>query len=275
MDAALQPTTSPPTDAWTIAAIGVLAYIAETVGHELIGHGGVCLLGGNRITALAPLWMRCSVQTLPMVAAGPLFNFVAAALLAVALRVRTWPGAVGYFLWLTCAFNVLVACGYLIVGGATTWGDWGVVFASVSPAWAWRIALVAIGAAGYILALRGLGRSYAQIAGEAGYAPGVLRDRTLLAGAAAAVVAVGAEIAGGRWAVGSLALSLGCTLFVGWTLGRVLKPAEPAPRLHAPRQPGAGLPPRSWRQGSLSFGSARWPRLAEPPPLVDGLSRQR
>ena len=229
MDAAARPQPpSPPTDAWTIAAIGVLAYIAETVGHELIGHGGVCVLGGNRITALAPLWMRCSVQTIPMVAAGPLFNFLAAALLAVALRVRACAGPVGYFLWLTCAFNVLVACGYLIVGGATTWGDWGVVFAGAGPAWPWRVALVAIGAAGYVLALRGLGRAYARIAGEGGFAPAVRTKRTLLAGAAAAVAAVGAEIAGGRWAVGSLALSLGCTLFIGWTLGRVLKPAEPA-----------------------------------------------
>jgi len=224
-----RPGTQLPADAWTIAAIGILAYVAETVGHELVGHGGLCLLSGGRITALAPLWMRCSIQTIPVVAAGPAFNFIAAALLAQALRVRTWPGDVSYFLWLCCAFNVLVACGYLIVGGSTTWGDWGVVFAGVSPVWIWRAALVAIGAAGYLLALRGLGRTYARIGGEDAFAPGVFRRRTLLAGAAAALVAVGAEIAGGRWALGSLGLSLGCTLFVGWTLSLVGKPAEPGP----------------------------------------------
>ncbi|HEY5409183.1 MAG TPA: hypothetical protein VIJ94_00525, partial [Caulobacteraceae bacterium] len=123
----------------TVLAIGVIAYVAETVGHEFLGHGSVCIINGGHITALAPLWMRCSVHTIPMVIAGPAFNFVVGGFCAAILRLRKRSDTLGYFLWLSCGFNLLVACGYLIVGGATTFGDWGVVFASVQPQWAWRL----------------------------------------------------------------------------------------------------------------------------------------
>src|SRR5580693_7728641 len=144
----------------TILAIGVLAYVGETVGHELLGHGGVCLLDGGRITALAPLWMRCSVHTIPMVVAGPAFNFAVGGLCAAILKLQDRSDTLGYFLWLSCSFNLLVAFGYLMVGGATTLGDWGVVFASVQPQWAWRLALAAVGLAGYLIALRTLATLY-------------------------------------------------------------------------------------------------------------------
>jgi len=205
----------------TLLAIGVLAYVGETVGHELLGHGSVCILDGGRITALAPLWMRCSVHTIPMVVAGPAFNFAIGGVCAAILKLRDRSDTLGYFLWLSCGFNLLIACGYLIVGGATTFGDWGVVFASVRPQWPWRFALAAAGLAGYLAALRTLATLYQRLAGARGFEGGTLRRRTLAPGVSAAVAAGAAEIAGGHPAVGSLALALGCTLFVGWTLSRI------------------------------------------------------
>ena len=205
----------------TTVALGVLAYICETVGHEVVGHGSVCLLTGGRITAVAPLWMHCSVETPVMVLAGPLFNLIFGG--ACALAVRAWPraGALSLFLWLSCAFNLLVACGYLAVGGVTGFGDWPYALAGVQPAWAWRAAAAVLGLAGYVAALRLLGRLYLAIAGASGLQSGRLAGRTLLPAAGAAVVACVAELAGGRIDLGGLALSLGCTLFVGWTLTRI------------------------------------------------------
>ena len=214
----------------TILAIGVLAYVGETVGHELLGHGGVCLLDGGRITALAPLWMRCSVHTIPMVVAGPAFNFAVGGFCAAILRLRVRSDALGYFLWLSCGFNLLIACGYLIVGGATTFGDWGVVFASVQPQWAWRLVLAAVGLAGYLVTLETLATLYQRLTGARGFEGDALRRRTLAPGAGAAAVACAADGAGGHPAVGSLALALGCTLFVGWTLSRIGNFSPPSTR---------------------------------------------
>jgi len=67
----------------TLAAIAVLAYAGETMG---LGHGGVCLVGGSHITALAPLSMRYGAPSAAMVAAGPAFNLAAAAVCAALLR---------------------------------------------------------------------------------------------------------------------------------------------------------------------------------------------
>jgi len=214
----------------TILAIGVLAFVGETVGHELLGHGGVCLLDGGRVTALAPLWMRCSVHTIPMVVAGPAFNFAIGGVCAALLHLRGRSDTLGYFLWLSCGFNLLIACGYLIVGGATTFGDWGVVFASVQPQWAWRLTLAVVGLAGYLVALKTLATLYQRLAGARGFEGGALRRRTLAPGAGAAAAACAAEVAGGPPAVGSLALALGCTLFVGWTLGRIGNFSRPSTR---------------------------------------------
>ena len=44
------------------------------------------------------------------------------------------------------------------------------------------------------------------------------------------MTACAAEIAGGHPAVASLALALGCTLFVGWTLGRIGDFSRPSTR---------------------------------------------
>jgi len=215
-------------DRATLAALGVIAYVSETLGHEAIGHGGLCLLHGGRISALAPLWMRCSVQSLAMVAAGPILNLVMAALCAVVLMLRRRSDTLSYLVWLCCAFNALVACGYMIVGGATTFGDWGVLFASVEPSWLWRAALVGVGVTGYLAALMGLGALYRSIAGVGGLRPRKLATLTLVPATAAAVVACAAELAGRHVNVGALPLALGCTIFVGWNLGsiRLLSPGD-------------------------------------------------
>jgi hypothetical protein len=119
--------------------------------------------------------MRCAVGSLQITAAGLVFNFLLAALCAVILLLRKRKDTLSYFLWLCCAFNVLRAFGYMIVGGGTTFGDWGVLFGQVNPQWLWRTALVIVGLAGYMTALAGLGRLYRAIAGIEGFRPIGLR----------------------------------------------------------------------------------------------------
>jgi hypothetical protein len=165
-----------------------------------------------------------------MVGAGPAFNLLAACACALALRLRPRGACLRYFLWLSCAFNLLVACGYLVVGGATTFGDWGVIFGATAPPWLWRVALIALGLFGYLAGLQGLARLYASIAGPEGFDAALLWRRTLLPGAAAAVIACAAEAAGRSLTLSSMGLSLGCTAFVGWTLSRLgdFKPSPSA-----------------------------------------------
>ncbi|HWA90219.1 MAG TPA: hypothetical protein VG889_09310 [Rhizomicrobium sp.] len=201
----------------TLAALGVLAYIAETMLHEAGGHGLVCLATGGRIALLAPLFMRCSVVTPWMVAAGPAANALAAAASLLALyRMRS--DAWRYFFWLSFVFNALVMCGYLLVGAATGFGDWAVLFAGVAPDWAWRLPAGIAALALYGQALKLASRAFVAVTALGRPSIAARARLILIPTGAAALVALAAEFQGGRTAPMALALAFGCTLFVGLTL---------------------------------------------------------
>jgi hypothetical protein len=206
-------------DVPTLMAAGVLAYLAETLLHEVVGHGGVCVASDLRFTMLAPLWMRCSESPLLLVAAGPAMNVVAACGFAAALVLApVRQPLTALLLWLGFGFNALVACGYLAVGALAGFGDWPVVFASVHPQWAWRIPAAMLAVAAYYVCLRAAAALFVRHAGAGPAARARLRRRALWPASAAAVVACLAEIAGGRGQPMPLALAMGCTIVVGFSL---------------------------------------------------------
>ncbi len=210
---------APRDDIPTLLAAGVLAYVAETMLHEAVGHGGVCLAQGHQFAMLAPLWMRCSEFTKPMIAAGPGANLLAALLCFAALRwLRLARPLVGLLLWLSFAFNALVACGYLAVGAATGFGDWPVLFARVDPAFLWRMPAALTAVVGYYVCLGVAGSLFRRLAGSGRTAQARLWRRAVWPATGAAVVACLAEITGGRFQVMPMLLALGCTLAVGFSL---------------------------------------------------------
>lgn len=215
------------------SALGSVAYVSETLLHEAVGHGGVCLAIGGKITLLAPLYMRCSEVTLQMVAAGPGINLFAGLVSFLLLHRRgAISGAWRYFLWLVFVFNWLVAAGYAMVGAATGFGDWGVAFAAVHPDGLWRIPLGIAALALYVLTLRLASRIFVRITGLA-HPDFATRARLMLVPTgAAAVIAIAAQIYGQGSDPLGLALAIGCTLVPGVTLvwafdGRTAQPESP------------------------------------------------
>jgi len=154
-----------------------------------------------------------------IVAAGPAMNLVAGALAWFALRrLPAHAGTAHWFLWLCLAFNGLVAAGYLLVGAATGFGDWSVLFGSVEPAWHWRVPAAVVA----VLALIGVraiaAREFARLTGIA--KPGLATWGRLVGvpTGAAAVVAIAAQAYGQGTDPLGLALASGSTLAVGLTL---------------------------------------------------------
>jgi len=226
-------------DLATTLAIGVTASVAQFVVHELVGHGGVCTAVGGRILAVAPLWMRCSVDDRRMVLAGPVANLVAGAVCWAILRAAPpRDAAVRLFLWLSIAFQWLVAAGYLAVGAASGFGDWPVILPALSS-WPARVAAIVGAAGGYVLALRALARLGVQRLGASLLNEARLTRVAVLPALAAGAVAVLAEVVGGRFQPLGLALAMGCTAVVGWSL-------LAAPRFVGPkgRDRGDDLPVR-------------------------------
>ncbi len=203
-------------DLLTLAALGVLAFVAETLLHEAGGHGSLCLVTGGKIVELAPLSMQCSVVTPQMVAAGPAMNLLVGLACLIGLRMRS-AGTLAMFLWLSLVFNWMVAEGYLLIGALTGFGDWAVLFSGVHPALLWRVPAAAIALAAYMGTIALAGRTLTRLTGIEGPSRALLARLVLVPTGAAALVAIGAALAGGGQPL-RLALAIGSTLFVGLTL---------------------------------------------------------
>lgn len=58
------------------ATVGVLAYIVADVIHEVIGHGGTCLLFGNKITLLTSVYFKSTPGNVIVDIGGPIANLI-------------------------------------------------------------------------------------------------------------------------------------------------------------------------------------------------------
>lgn len=136
----------------TIAAIGVAAYLLANVAHELIGHGGACLLAGGRPTAFSSAWLQSDTTGLSPwalrfeAAGGTLTNFALGLLLmALAPWARRRSPHLLAFVWLGLAANLLPAAGYMMVSPLAGFGDWRAFVDGLQPLLAWKLGVTVLG----------------------------------------------------------------------------------------------------------------------------------
>ena len=111
-------------DALTVGAVGVLAALTVTVSHEAIGHGGVCLAIGGRVTLLTSSLFHCSAPSGLIDLGGPLFNLaVGLAALAASRIVGVGRPVLKLFLILVAAFVAFWEGGYLVKAMLMAEGD--------------------------------------------------------------------------------------------------------------------------------------------------------
>jgi hypothetical protein len=138
-------------DLKTICAIAVSASVVTNFIHEGLGHGGMCVITGARPLMLSTVHFQCSVDTRLVAAGGTLANLLFGAVFWAAARAVKHATPWRYFFWLLMTFSLLDAGGYFLFSGIGNFGDWAVVVAGLQPAWAWRIALVALGTVTYFV----------------------------------------------------------------------------------------------------------------------------
>jgi hypothetical protein len=132
-----------------VIAVGIVAYAACDMVHEVLGHGLACALTGVRALSLSTVALQTASSSRLVAAAGSIANGVAGVLaLALFRRGRSF-GAVRHFLWLFGATNLLNGTGYLLFSGVLDIGDWAVVISGLEPHWAWRALIAAAGAGLY------------------------------------------------------------------------------------------------------------------------------
>jgi hypothetical protein len=142
-------------DIWTAAALGAMAYIADDLTHEALGHGVMSLLvTGVTPVSLSTVGLSTTGSSRLVALAGPLLNLIVGSIGAYIFRRGVGFGPGSYFLWLFAALNLFNGFGYAMYSGILNFGDLTVVTASWEPQWLYRLLLIVIGALGYFLALR-------------------------------------------------------------------------------------------------------------------------
>jgi len=131
-------------DTLTVIAISVVAAAVVDILHELVGHGGACLLSGAQPLVVSTVHFECSVDSRFVSAGGTIVNLIAGAICWVVARHVTAP-RLRYFLWLTMVFSFLDGGGYFLYSGVANIGDWSYVIHDLHPAWAWRVGLTVLG----------------------------------------------------------------------------------------------------------------------------------
>jgi hypothetical protein len=137
-------------DTVTIIAIAVVAAAITDVLHELVGHGGACVLTGAQPILFSTVHFECSTETSFLAAGGTIVNLIAGAVCFVLARATRGP-RLRYFLWITMVFNLLDAGGYWLYSGVGNIGDWSYFIHDWHPAWAFRVGLTVLGLVSYYL----------------------------------------------------------------------------------------------------------------------------
>src|SRR5689334_15689946 len=95
-------------DALTIGAIAVFAYVIATMVHEGLGHGGACVLTGGKLIYVSTVAADCSSEGSRLVlAGGTLMNGITATVCFLLARMTSPKAArFRFFLWLSMAVNL-------------------------------------------------------------------------------------------------------------------------------------------------------------------------
>jgi len=140
----------------TLGAIAAVAFIAACVAHEVIGHGGMCLAVGGRVTLLTSVYFQCTNGGPITDAAGPLMNLIVGTACWLLARQRPPASLSRLFFVLAMAFNLFWGAGYFILSAVTNTGDWAFVLRDLSlePRWLWRLLMGALGVVIYVRSVR-------------------------------------------------------------------------------------------------------------------------
>lgn len=137
---------------FTVAAITVVVYLLAQFIHEGLGHGGMALLLGARITQITNTYMQndptgvsdSAVRAIAL--GGTLANVIVGVLVLWLLRTSQIKSAnMRYFLWLLGHVNLFKGFGYLLITLAPI-GDWHDVVNGLPSQSLWMIGLTLLGA---------------------------------------------------------------------------------------------------------------------------------
>ena len=135
----------------TLAMTGVLSYMIADIIHEVIGHGGTCLIIGNRINLLTSAYFKSSPGNTFVDIGGPIANLIFGGLAFILLKKSTLPKLL--MLQVT-AYNLFWFSGTILHSAINETGDWTFAIKEVSSGLSEKFILIVAGLLFYAVFIR-------------------------------------------------------------------------------------------------------------------------
>jgi hypothetical protein len=104
-----------------LATVGILSYLVADVIHEVIGHGGSCLVIGNKIELLTSVYFKSSPGNILVDIGGPIANLIFGGL---SLYILTKTSFAKLFLFQVTAYNLFWFSGTILHSAISKTSDW-------------------------------------------------------------------------------------------------------------------------------------------------------
>lgn len=104
-----------------LSAIGILSYVIADIIHEVIGHGGTCLIIGNKIELLTAVYFKSRPGNIFIDIGGPISNLIFGAL---TFFILTKTSFAKLLLFQVAAYNLFWFSGTILHSAISKTGDW-------------------------------------------------------------------------------------------------------------------------------------------------------
>ena len=136
----------------TIIAIAIVVWAISNAGHEILGHGGVCVLEGYEPVSVSTSFFHCDAsgstfwEDKARMAGGTVFNLALALLCLLLLRSQKINNPrTNYFLWLLMSVNLFYSASYVMGWFIGPTLDWALFLNGLEPQLLWKLGLTAVG----------------------------------------------------------------------------------------------------------------------------------
>jgi hypothetical protein len=154
---------------WTVVAIGIVAFAACDLVHEVLGHGvAAWMVRDVSAISLSSVALQTSGESRIVAAAGSIANVVVGLAALALFRRKRGLTPLSFFLWLLGATDLLNGTGYPLYSAILGSGDWAVVVRGLEPAWMWNVVVLGMaGVIGYAAAVVVAARALARLTSDA------------------------------------------------------------------------------------------------------------
>ena len=130
---------------------GIFSYMIADIIHEVIGHGGTCLVIGNRISLLTSVYFKSSPGNIIVDIGGPIANLIFGGLAFILLKKTTLPKLL---LLNVTAYNLFWFSGTILHSAVSNTGDWTFAINEISSRLPSKLILIVAGVLFYALFIR-------------------------------------------------------------------------------------------------------------------------